>query len=63
LKFDITKQQQKFNKKVLFARDFIRPDPFLGPEKWANVTAHVQFVSVAFVQPHGTSVSFAVVWI
>ena len=49
LKFDITKQQQKFNKKVLISRYFIGADPFLGPEKGTNVAAHIQFVVVAFI--------------
>jgi hypothetical protein len=61
LKFDITKQQQKFNKKVLISRNFIGADPFLGPVKGANVAAHIQFVVVAFIQPHGASVGFTVV--
>jgi hypothetical protein len=57
------KQQQKLNKKVLFGRNFICSDPFLRSEKRANITPHIQFVFVGFIEPNGAGVGFAVVWI
>jgi hypothetical protein len=57
------KQQQKLNKKVLFGRNFIYSDPFLRSEKRANITPHIQFVFVGFIEPNGAGVGFAVVWI
>ena len=63
LKFKNTKQQQKLNKKVLFNRDFICSDPFLGPEKRAYITPYIQFIFVGIIEPNGAGVGFAVVWV